>query len=171
MDELDFIIIPTTHFHMETYTLWEEDMVNAQSRAKAWIRRFEAVLNMDLPFYKVGAAHLTCGVIAPTREMYLETLLAIPETELRRLFAKAAECGIGIELNAGDMNFAEEEADTVLRMYRIAKECGCKFYCGSDAHHPERFEDSVRIFERAVRLLGLEESDKFIIGKAGKDVC
>ena len=164
MEQLDFIIIPTTHFHMETYTLFEEDMADAQGRVNAWIRRFGAVLDMDLPFYKVGLAHLTCAAIAPERETYLEVLLRIPAEELVRLFTKAAKLGVGIELNASDMDFADEEADTVLRMYRIAKECGCKFYCGSDAHHPDKLEKSIPIFERAVRLLDLKESDKFTFG-------
>ena len=164
MEQLDFIIIPTTHFHMETYTLFEEDMADAQGRVNAWIRRVGAVLDMDLPFYKVGLAHLTCAAIAPERETYLEVLLRIPAEELVRLFTKAANLGVGIELNASDMDFADEEADTVLRMYRIAKECGCKFYCGSDAHHPDKLEKSIPIFERAVRLLDLKESDKFTFG-------
>jgi histidinol phosphatase-like PHP family hydrolase len=63
------------------------------------------------------------------------------------------------------MSFKDEEADRVLRMFRIAKECGCKFYLGSDAHHPKTFESTDRIFSRAIDLLGLEESDKFVIGK------
>ena len=53
---------------------------------------------------------------------------------MHSLFKKAADLGVGIELNSFDMNFAEEEAETVLRPYRIAKKCGCKFYLGSDAH-------------------------------------
>ena len=78
-------------------------------------------------------------------------------------YAKAAEVGLGIELNQGDMRFKSDEADTVLRMFRIAKHQGCKFYLGSDAHHPRDFEDSREVFERAVDVLGLEEKDKFLI--------
>ena len=157
----DFIIIPTTHFHMKGYTLFEEEIANAQTRANAWVKRLDAVLNMDLPFHKVGIAHLTCGLIAPTREEYLEVLRLLPEGEMARLFKKAAELGVGIELNSGDMNFAEEEADIVLRPYRIAKACGCKFYCGSDAHHPAGLDKAKSIFERAVDMLGLQEEDKW----------
>jgi histidinol phosphatase-like PHP family hydrolase len=90
---------------------------------------------------------------------------AISESDMRRLFCRAAELGCGIELNHSDMSFKYEEADRVLRMFRIAKECGCKFYLGSDAHHPSTFESTDRIFSRAIDLLGLEESDKFVIGK------
>lgn len=162
-DQFDFIIIPTTHFHMKGYALFEEELVNAQARADAWVKRLDAVLNMDLPFHKVGLAHLTCHVLGPTREEYLDVIRLLPEDEMERLFTKAAQLGVGIELNSGDMNFSEEEADVVLRPYRIAKKCGCKFYCGSDAHHPASLDRAKNIFQRAVDMLGLTENDKFRI--------
>ena len=162
-DEFDFIIIPTTHFHSKSFVLLPEEAESSEGRAKAWIRKLEGVLNMDLPFRKVGIAHLTCTCIAPTREEYLEVLRLLPASEMERLFTKAAKLGVGIELNEDDMEFADEETDTVLRIYRIAKKCGCKFYCGSDAHHPGLFERTRAVFERAVNLLDLQETDKFII--------
>ena len=48
-----------------------------------------------------------------------------------------------------------------LRPYRIAKQCGCKFYLGSDAHHPEDFAGMPEQFRTLVSLLDLQESDKF----------
>ncbi len=159
----DFIVIPTTHFHMKGYTLFEEEISSEENKAKAWVKRLDAVLNMDLPFHKVGIAHLTCGLIAPTREEYLEVLRLIPQDEMKRLFSRAAKLGVGIELNASDMNFADQETETVLRVYKVAKECGCKFYCGSDAHLPKSFNNVKQIFDRTVNLLGLSEDDKFIV--------
>lgn len=163
MDQFDFIIIPTTHMHMRGFTLTEEEAADASSRADAWVKRLDAVLNMDLPFHKVGIAHLTCSLIAPERLQYLKVLELLPEEELYRLFRKASKVGVGIELNARDMGFSAEEAELVLRPYRIAKQCGCKFYFGSDAHHPAKLNDSITHFERAVECLQLQEADKFII--------
>ena len=162
-DLFDFIIIPTTHFHMKGYTLSEEESANARNRANAWVRRLDAVLGMDLPFHKIGIAHLTCGLIAQTREEYLEVLSLIPQEKMKELFQKAATLGVGIELNSGDMNFADNETDVVLRPYRIAKECGCKFYLGSDAHTPKRLDCAKAIFERALDILDFTEEDKFHI--------
>lgn len=163
LDLFDFVIIPTTHFHMKDYTLSKEEAENAQSKANAWVNRLDAVLEMDLPFHKIGIAHLTCGLIASTRDEYIEVLQLIPKEEMERLFNKAAQLGIGIELNSSDMKFADVEADVVLRPYRIAKQCGCKFYCGSDAHHPNALDRAKTIFERAINYLELTEEDKFII--------
>lgn len=162
-DLFDFVIIPTTHFHMRGFTMSQAETVDANSRAKAWVKRLDAILNMDLPFHKVGIAHLTCGLIAPTREEYLEVLRLLPEDEMTRLFTKASELGVGIELNSSDMSFADSETDTVMRIYKIAKACGCKFYCGSDAHHPKDFIKAKKNFQRAVDLLDLSEDDKFIL--------
>ena len=128
--------------------------------------RLDGLLDKNLPFHKIGIAHLACGLIAPKRDLYLAVMNALPEAELERLFSKAAALGVGIELNSDDMKFSDAEEDIVLRPFRIAKSCGCKFYCGSDAHHPAAFAGCRAIFERAIDRLGLQESDKFHIERA-----
>lgn len=163
LKEFDFIIISTTHMHMKGFTLTDEEGADAVSRAAAWIRRLDAVLNMDLPFHKIGLAHLTCKLIDRNRESYRRILGLLPEDELYRLFTKAARLGVGIELNASDMRFSDEETELVLRPYRIAKKCGCKFYLGTDAHHPREFDNMKETFSRAIDLLELTEEDKFLI--------
>ena len=163
-DDFDVILIPTTHMHMNNFTVESSDYCNPSRLAKLWVERLEAVFKMNLPYHKVGIAHLTCGLIAKPREKYLETLSQIPSEEMCKVFKKAASLGVGIELNAFDMDFLEEEKEIVLRPYRIAKECGCKFYCGSDAHHPADFEEC-KNFEKVIEYLGLEEKDKWLICK------
>lgn len=49
-----------------------------------------------------------------------------------------------------------------MRIYEAAKKAGCKFYFGTDAHHPKDFSHQKR-FEIYTDLLGLTENDKFII--------
>lgn len=161
-DKFDFIVIPTTHFHMKGFTLSYTESANVHSRADVWERRLKAVLEMDLPFHKIGIAHLTCNLIAPTRKEYIEVLELLHEEEMKKLFSKAAQLGVGIELNSNDMSFSLDESEIVLRPYRIAKQCGCKFYCGSDAHHPDALDRAKDIFKRAVDLLDLQEEDKFL---------
>ena len=56
-----------------------------------------------------------------------------------------------------------EERERMLRPYKIAKACGAKFYFGSDAHHPQRFENVKSGFELIRDELELKETDKFII--------
>ena len=165
--DFDFMVIPTTHLHMTGYTITHEEAESkdtAKIRARLWVERLDALLNYDIPLKKTGAAHLaTPLMLRRSHEEYLAMLDAIPSDEMERLFAKAAKVGLGIELNQDDMAFSDSDADTVLRMFRIAKHQGCKFYLGSDAHHPSNLERTKEIFERAVTLLDLSESDKFHI--------
>jgi sugar phosphate isomerase/epimerase len=91
---MDFIIIPTTHFHMN-FALTE---AQRQDRVGAWLCRLGAVLDMDLPFHKVGLAHLTCTLINRDREEYLKILAALPEKEMTALFQKAAKLGVGLAI-------------------------------------------------------------------------
>lgn len=163
IDEMDFIIVPTTHFHMKDYTLFAEQIATPQTRAAAWAERFAYLLHQDLPFRKMGVAHLLCSLICRDRPVFLETISALSDDTLHSLFRRAAEVGIGIELNSGDCTYADEEAEIVLRPFRVAKEEGCKFYCGSDAHKPAELDKAKARFQRAVDALELEESDKFRI--------
>lgn len=163
-DDFDFIIVPTTHLHMIGFSIQNADTAHA-ARAKMWVERTEHLLNLSLPFHKVGIAHLACRLIDNrSRSDLLHTISLISDADMQRVFANAAQLGVGIELNQSDMSFADHEADIILRMFRIAKSQGCKFYLGSDAHHPAAFEKAKDIFERAVTLLDLHESDKFRIG-------
>ena len=161
MDEFSFIIVPTTHFHMENFTIADEHLATPQTRAQVWVDKLDALLAMDLPFHKIGIAHLICGLIwKGDRAKYLETLDSITDSDMHRIFAKAARLGVGIEIN---MSYPDEERDTVLRPFRIAKEEGCKFYLGSDAHHPAGLDNARKKFERAIDDLELTEEDKFIL--------
>jgi histidinol phosphatase-like PHP family hydrolase len=158
----DFIIVPTTHLHMGGLAL-EKDQNSEKIRAELWVQRFAALMEKELPFHKIGVAHLTCSLFSPekTPESTLKCLSLISTSDMKRLFAKAAKLGLGIELNVGAWELEEDALPETMRPYRIAAECGCKFYLGSDAHAPD--ELSVATPARVVELLGLEEEQKFKI--------
>lgn len=165
MEKLDFIIIPTTHLHMRDFTIDSCDDA-LERRAVLYVQRFHKLLQMDLPFPKIGIAHLTCSLMAPAgREDHLRVLDMIPDSVFCDLFSRSAEKGLGIELNFPILKYESAELDIVLRPYRIAKECGCKFYFGSDAHHPADLDAAKARFEATVAALALTEEDKFHIGE------
>ncbi len=158
-DKFDFIIVPTTHLHMNGFTCRGDE--DASERAKLWIDRFDALLGRDLPFEKIGVAHLTCGLMYSGHSF--EVLDLISDAEMRRLFAKAAKRGVGIELNFNALNLTEESTPIVLRPYQIAKAEGCRFYFGSDAHHPKELAEEKVNAEKIIDLLDLTEDDKWIL--------
>ena len=167
-DDFAFVIIPTTHLHMHGFTVSMEDVPSIEAHARLWVERMDALLGMDIPFRKVGVAHLACTLLAKGTEGGFENIYQardavldmIPDGEYERVFKKAAELGIGIELNYYDMRKATE---STLRPFRIAKAQGCKFYCGSDVHHPADFAGVMETMKAAVERLGLTEEDKFHI--------
>lgn len=161
MDKFDFIIVPTTHLHMGGFTL-ESAEATIEERAELYVKRLDALLDKDLPFEKIGIAHLTGSLIAPGDfERHMAVLDLISDETFTRLFRRVQEKGAGVELNINIFSYPEEEVERILRVYRIAKRCGCKFYYGSDAHSGSRLEMAKQTAERIVELLDLEESDKF----------
>lgn len=158
-ERFDFIIIPTTHLHMKDFTI--EANATLEQRAKAYVRRLDKILDMDLPFHKIGIAHLTCHLIAREPQgAFITVLDMVSDSEFTRLFTKAASLGVGIELNF-HTGYPSEEMERILRVYRIAKKCGCKFYLGSDSHTTRDLDKSYQRLCEMVELLELEESDKF----------
>ncbi len=161
IEKFDFVVIPTTHFHFDGYVA--PAVMTDEEGGAHWIKMLDMVLDKELPFKKIGIAHLACGLMHPYKRSE-DMLKFVTDEEYERVFTKAAKCGVGIEINGDDFDFeryGENRKKEVLRMYKKAKECGCKFYLGSDAHHPPELHKAPEIFANAIELLGLTEDDKF----------
>lgn len=161
-DIFDFIVIPTTHLHLAGYTV-KEKIQTPEEAAEHWVKRLDELLKKDLPWHKTGIAHLTCNHILKGRAP--EVIKLLDDKVLYNLFQKCSEKGVGIELNMKTLALSQEEKDILLRPYFIAKDCGCKFYLGSDSHKLDALKTSKENFEDIITLLDLKETDKFTIGK------
>ena len=159
-DDFDFIVVPTTHLNFPGFTFDPATEDSFEARAAAWIRRFDAVNHSTLPGGKTGIAHLTCGLLGKEREDVFKIFPLISDTEMGRLFTAAKEKNYGIELNFPVEKYDGEQLDVLLRPYKIAKECGCKFYMGSDGHTPEELHDGEVRFPLYVEKLSLVEDEK-----------
>lgn len=158
LDAFEFIIVPTSHLHMTGFTIAPEDTA-VQRRAELYLARNHALLDMDLPFHKMGLAHFTCSLMARNCEGSRDDILnAISDAEYAELFARVAKAGMGVELN---VNLTDPQSEDTMRPYRIAKAQGCKFYLGSDAHHPKGLDEARARFEAVIDALELTEDDKF----------
>lgn len=164
-EKFDFIIVPTTHMHFVGVTIRKEEATDKKARARRYVERWEALLRADLPFYKMGIAHLTwCGLAgagaAPWPD-HIDILDSIPDDTFLRLFSQTEKNGMGVELNVDLQRYQPDELERILRVYRLAVECGCHFYFGSDAHHPQDLNRGYDRFGTLVDLLQLEEEQKF----------
>ena len=103
----DFVIIPTTHLHMKGFTISDEDAQNIEKRAEIWVRKLDAVLNMDIPFYNVGIAHPVCKLIVPERKDYISVLKMIDENEITKKAMAAAVLNAVQEFCKQEPEFAQ----------------------------------------------------------------
>lgn len=96
----------------------------------------------------VSVAHPFQPVGSYSKRPMMMNLIA--DNTYGELFEMAAKCGIGLEINGS------VEEPECYRMFGIAKECGCKFTLGSDAHFAGEMD---RVFrnEKMTDALGITE--------------
>lgn len=154
-EKLDFFVCAAGHMHIDGFTALPAD--DAETRVRRYLERTHALLDSDLPLYKATLAHFTFDGVAMGRP--LRWLALLTDRQLRDIFTKVKKRGMGVELNFHPGQ-TPAERDVQLRPFRIAKEVGCTFTLGGDAHHPESFAAARARLERLVDLLALEEKDK-----------
>ncbi len=160
-DLFDFIVIPPNHFHMVDFVrpaAYNTPVLVAELLQQ----RLEELQLLDLPWQKIGLAHLTTRLIFREGDV-LEVLDLMPEERLKRIFKGFAQKGAGIELNASSFRDNWQETEELsLKIYRIAKAAGCKFYFASDAHAVASLPIKEAL-EPVVKALGLEQKDIYQI--------
>ena len=156
--DFGFIIVPPNHFHFRPFVR-PDDCDTAEKVAELLVTRLEELQSLQLPWEKVGIAHMNCGLI--WREGCPEDAFdAVDEDRYRAAMRFFAEKGAGIELNCssfGNPGF-KERPESHFRLFRMAKEDGCRFYLGSDAHHPAELMDVPNRAPAVVEALGLSSS-------------
>lgn len=158
----DFVIVSTTHFHMTGFTVPEGMTEN--ERKERYVKRFHQLLASDIPFHKVGLAHLTCNLIDhSSHEAHIRVVDMVSDNEFYEVFRGVAAAGLGVELNFYVDRYTEDELKRILRPYHIAKECGCKFYLGSDSHHNKNLLNAPKKLQSTLDAFPLDETDKFIV--------
>ena len=93
------------------------------------------------PFQPVGYHHIREAAQA-----------MVSDNTYGELFSVAAARGIGLEINCATNN------EQSFRLYGIAKECGCKFTLGTDAHSRAAL-GNLHLTQPLLDRLGMTESD------------
>lgn len=163
--DFDFVLISISHFHMTDFAISAADAATPAGRAAALLNKLERVLSLPLPWHKIGLSHLAGPKLGGGDPANHIAVLQLAQGErLTALLKKAAALGVGIELNTATFGFAnEEEEQAVVEFYAHAKDCGCKFFFGSDAHSAPHFAHHSPRAQRMADRLGLEEKDIFRI--------
>lgn len=161
LPNLDYYILALTHIHLVgCVTDPAKTPLSVEDTANYLKERMEKALSMDLPFERVGLAHITWIPMPPGHHV-TECLALFSDEEWESFFSRVAKLGMGVELNLHPEDYDHSQLPAILHPYQIAKKMGCKFYLGGDAHHPEDFGKNRKKFEEIVDLLELTEEDKW----------
>ena len=161
-EEFDFVIIPPNHYHMVNFT--RDAAINTEEAiAELFVSRLEELTKLDLPWEKVGIAHLNCSLTFREGD-HAKVYAIMDEARLKTVFSFLAARGAGIEINTSCFGAGwREREEEQLRLFRIARDCGCKFYIGSDAHSIQGMEGMMEVGREVVDLLELTDEQRYRI--------
>ena len=155
-EQLEYLLVPNSHTHI---TMPKDLYYPYEKHIDFMIRAYEDILNSKVSKYITAVAHPFSAVACPYAREILVDLIS--DDTFRRLFDKTANKGIGFEINVTVMHnksHEEIENNAMIRMFRLAKECGCKFIFGSDAHDLEK-HSSYSNAQFIADLLELKDGD------------
>lgn len=128
----DYVLVPTSHTHM---MMPKDFYYPYEKHVEFMVQAYEDVLNSPVSRYVTAMAHPFAAVCCPYDRGIL--IRMISDDTFKRLFDKTAQKGIAVEINLADFRVAtaaDVQASPLLRMFSVAKACGCQFIFGSDAH-------------------------------------
>ncbi len=157
VEEFDFLIVPNSHTHMMMPASYYEPY---EKHIQFMFDAFYDIINCEFSKYITSIAHPFSAVACPYDRNILNNM--ITDDEYKRAFDAAANKNIAMEINVSsicghsprDISYMNKE----IRMMRLARECGCKFTFGSDAHDMSAHENYSNS-NQFIEILGLTEDD------------
>ncbi len=158
---LDYVLVPHSHTHMRDFVMPSEYLSSYEKHARFLVDSFLRLVNhrdIDL-ITSIAHPFDPCG-----DGKHVEEILAcISAPVFEDCFHSARDAGVALELNAATFRNAftrhpDIETSQFCRMYRLAKQCGCKFTYGSDAHSPSRYF-MFDWMDKTCEVFGFKEQD------------
>ena len=155
---LDFVLLPTSHFHMRGFVV-AAGLEDPARIGALLVERFLGALALGLadgiahPFLPLGHLDSVDAVVS-----------SIDDDAFGRCFGAAAEARVSIEVTLGFFPGCREgeregfHDASYLRMLRIAKREGCVFHFASDSHRLAGIKDVLKL-EPYARELGISGDD------------
>lgn len=153
----DFVLVPHSHSHE---TMPKEYYDDPQKHCDFLLDAYNNIIDSSVSRYITAMAHPFGLVRCPYPCDVMIDM--VTDDTFKRMFDKTAQKGIAVEINTAcifkDASVELPENSPHLRLFRLAKECGCRFLFGSDSHSSHR----MYIMEQAnavCELLSLNEND------------
>lgn len=155
-EKLEYIIVSNSHTHM---TMPKSFYMPYEKHIEFMKDAFNDIISCDVSRYIKAVAHPFEAVCCPyDMEMLIDM---ISDDEFKFMFNALANKGIAFEINTCQQKGKTDEEisnSAQIRMFRLAKECGCKFVFGSDSHK-KNDHDFIKIAEFISELIELKEND------------
>lgn len=155
-EQLDFIIVPNSHTHM----MMPKDYYEPKRKHIDYMfTALEDIVSSPLAKYVTAIAHPFQAVCCPYGWEILMDM--ITDDEYKKIFDKVANKNIAVEINMSSFMKLDEndiEQHRSMRLFRNAKEVGCKFIFGSDAHSHGSVE-RYALSDKIADALGLCDAD------------
>ena len=147
----DYVLVSAHHFHMKNFVRPLE-LEETEGICRLMKARFLECCNIEFAF---GIVHPFMVLGYPGR--IDEILKGFSDADFRTVYSYAAEKNKSVEINIcalyQDVRLDSEGfPEEYLRMFTSARECGCRFHLGSDAHDAERL--AAERFDKAYRFAG-----------------
>jgi histidinol phosphatase-like PHP family hydrolase len=155
-EKMDYVVMATDHFHMKNFV--------RQPESETPECLAQHMLNFFIPAAQSGLPDILVHPLFPFSylELYDKAIDSLSDAEIIDAFSIAAANDIGIEINGCYLSSAKMNhcfsLDTPIRLLSLAKQAGCTFTIGSDAHSLESFEilDKLQHF---AQFLGLSKKN------------
>ena len=153
----DFVLVPHSHSHE---TMPKEYYDDPKKHCDFLVDAYNNIIDSNVSRYITAMAHpfslvrcpYPCGVLIDM----------VSDDTFKRMFGKTAQKGIAVEINTScvfhNITFETLESSPHMRLFDLAKECGCKFLFGSDSHS----SGSLEVLDQAnaiCEILKLDEND------------
>lgn len=155
-EQMEVLLVPNSHTHLTMPKSYYEPH---RKHIEYMINAFMDIVHSDVANYITAIPHPFMAVCCPYDNHQL--LKEITNDEFKRCFTSAAEKEIALEINPNfikNKSLSEIYEDPIFRMYRIGKECGCKFTVGTDAHGENGYDHFTLVYLFCT-VLGLTEKD------------
>lgn len=154
-EQFDYILIPNSHTNL---TMPQSYFHPYEKCIEFMINAYNEILASPISRYITAIVHPFAALGCPYDVSIL--MDKISDDQYKTLFDKTAEKGIAIEINGSMNGFGASDMPSCsqMRIFTIAKECGCKFLFGSDSHS----RDGHAFYEKAGQVadsLGLKDGD------------
>jgi len=157
-ERFDHILVSHSHTHIIMPKELKEDPAR---HMQFLMKSYSDVIRGKISKYVTAIAHPFDAVCTPD-DMVWKMYRTVTDDDFRFLFDETAERGIAYELNVvGHSLKTREDFENSTMIYpaRLAKECGCKFTFGSDAHSAPEFPHYVENALLLADILSLTEDD------------